>query len=290
MIFIFNKKTILLCVIFSASLMGRVFAMERGIYTTPEIPDRKPSLYDGGIFDLYSEDKHNISDLLHYKVPGVEQISTSKVNRENISKESDLKKSSYAVGVTLGKQVKTLQNEKKTTGVKVNNDFVLAGLIDGYINDIHLTDAEINQLMFNLEKLMFNNKSVLILKQKRLGAKYLHDFMKDKRSRKSESGFWYRVDYVGKGEISRNNTVDIVVTERLIDGAIISDMEKTGQIITTKINNLPKIFSESINYIENHGQITIVSPPELAYGDIGVPDKIPPGAFVIYTLRISDVR
>ncbi|WP_140183307.1 FKBP-type peptidyl-prolyl cis-trans isomerase, partial [Providencia stuartii] len=36
--------------------------------------------------------------------------------------------------------------------------------------------------------------------------------------------------------------------------------------------------------------ITFVVPPELAYGDEGYPPSVPPGASLIYTLRIADIQ
>ncbi len=33
-----------------------------------------------------------------------------------------------------------------------------------------------------------------------------------------------------------------------------------------------------------------VVPPELAYGDAGYPPKVPPGATMVYTIRVENVR
>ena len=34
----------------------------------------------------------------------------------------------------------------------------------------------------------------------------------------------------------------------------------------------------------------MAAPPELAYGDAGYPPKVPPGATMIYTIRVENVR
>ncbi len=41
--------------------------------------------------------------------------------------------------------------------------------------------------------------------------------------------------------------------------------------------------------MKNHATMTLVVPPELAYGDEGYPPKVPPGATMVYTLRVESV-
>ncbi|WP_446717716.1 FKBP-type peptidyl-prolyl cis-trans isomerase [Erwinia sp. OLCASP19] len=43
-------------------------------------------------------------------------------------------------------------------------------------------------------------------------------------------------------------------------------------------------------HLKNHGSLTMVVPPVLAYGDEGYPPQIPPGATMVYTVRIRDIN
>ena len=60
-------------------------------------------------------------------------------------------------------------------------------------------------------------------------------------------------------------------------------------MLTQPIADFPPIFREALQKLKNHGSITIVVPPELAYKDKGYPPKIPPNATIIYDLRIADM-
>lgn len=83
--------------------------------------------------------------------------------------------------------------------------------------------------------------------------------------------------------------MDVVVEERLADGTVISDMDRAGSSLRQKVVNFPPVFAAGLLRLKNHGQITLAVPPELAYGDRGYPPDVPPGAMMIYHIRVSDV-
>ncbi|MBB7361187.1 FKBP-type peptidyl-prolyl cis-trans isomerase, partial [Escherichia coli] len=46
----------------------------------------------------------------------------------------------------------------------------------------------------------------------------------------------------------------------------------------------------ALRLLKNHGTVTVAAPPELAYGDEGYPPRVPPGATMVYTIRVEDVK
>ncbi|MNV65654.1 putative FKBP-type peptidyl-prolyl cis-trans isomerase [compost metagenome] len=121
------------------------------------------------------------------------------------------------------------------------------------------------------------------------GKTYLADFAKQPGVQKDALGFYYRVDYAGSGQINANDNVDIVVRESLPDGQVIKDMDLAGTTISLPLSQYPPLFRAAIGKLNKHGSMTLVVPPVLAYGDKGSPPAIPPGATMIYTLRVADV-
>ena len=65
-------------------------------------------------------------------------------------------------------------------------------------------------------------------------------------------------------------------------------MEAEGKVWSQPLKSYPPIFLGPLKRLGNHGAITVVIPPNLAYGSEGKPPKIPPGATMVYTVRIVD--
>lgn len=127
---------------------------------------------------------------------------------------------------------------------------------------------------------------------KKAGAAWLETFKKQKGVQKDSSGFWYRVEHIGDGElISGDDTVvDVVVVEKLTDGTVIEDMDARGTVISQPLGEYPPVFRSALLLLKNHGTVTVAAPPELAYGDEGYPPKVPPGATMVYTIRVEGVK
>ncbi len=83
--------------------------------------------------------------------------------------------------------------------------------------------------------------------------------------------------------------LDVVVKEMLTDGTVIQDMEAGGVTLSQPVADFPALFKEAIGLLKNHGAMTLVVPPALAYGEKGYPPKVPPNATVVYQLRIADM-
>lgn len=98
------------------------------------------------------------------------------------------------------------------------------------------------------------------------------------------SGFWYRINKPGKGRLKGSDYIDVIVEESLTDGTIIQDMRASGNVVTQRLKEFPAIFYEAISLLDSQGEMTLVVPPELAYGNKGYPPKIPAGAVMVYEI------
>ncbi|MED9274838.1 FKBP-type peptidyl-prolyl cis-trans isomerase, partial [Escherichia coli] len=62
------------------------------------------------------------------------------------------------------------------------------------------------------------------------------------------------------------------------------------RVISQVLGEYPPVFREALMLMKNHGTMELVVPPELAYGDDGYPPRIPPGATMLYTLRVEGIK
>ncbi|ENZ5481108.1 TPA: FKBP-type peptidyl-prolyl cis-trans isomerase N-terminal domain-containing protein [Enterobacter cloacae] len=195
----------------------------------------------------------------------------------------------YAAGVSLGEEILQMQEERRRWGVTSDKQIILAGIADTFAGKRMLADNELNKVLTAAEKKVAAAREKISVAQRQKGVAYTNEFKKDERVRQAPSGFWYRIDYAGDAQIPNTASVDVVVKETLTDGTVIQDMEANGATLSQPVADFPPLFKEAISLLKNHGSMTLIVPPELAYGDKGYPPKVPPNATMIYTLRIAEM-
>ena len=195
---------------------------------------------------------------------------------------------SYAAGVALGRDIQTMLAERKNWGITPDKTVLLAGVIDTFNGHYQLSDAQLASALAESEKAVNDARSQAAKAQTSKGEAFVAEFKKKKGTQKSPSGFWYRIDYMGDETIAENARVDIVVKESLTDGSVIQDMDRSGKVMSQPLSAYPPLFREAIGHLKNHGSLTMVVPPALAYGETGYAPQIPPNATMVYELRIVD--
>ncbi|HEJ7062334.1 FKBP-type peptidyl-prolyl cis-trans isomerase N-terminal domain-containing protein [Serratia marcescens] len=197
---------------------------------------------------------------------------------------------SYAAGVALGRDIQTMLAERKNWGINPDKTVLLAGVIDTFNGHYQLSDAQLTRALAESEKAVNDARNQAAKVQTSKGEAFVTEFKKKKGTQKSPSGFWYRIDYAGDEAIKENARVDIVVKESLTDGSVIQDMDRSGKVMSQPLSAYPPLFREAIGHLKNHGSLTMVVPPALAYGETGYAPQIPPNATMVYELRIIDVN
>ncbi|EMK7047241.1 FKBP-type peptidyl-prolyl cis-trans isomerase, partial [Salmonella enterica] len=195
----------------------------------------------------------------------------------------------YAAGVMFAQDVRDAQAGNRMLGVNLDRTLLLAGLSDALNGHLRLDDGALTTATNDLADAAQEGFRKVKAAQSKLAAAWLKKFRKQKGAARDDSGFWYRVTWEGDGErLKPDDVVDVVVEEKLVDGTVVSDMDRTGSGLRQRVSDFPPVFAAGLLRLKNHGQITLVVPPELAYGDKGYPPDVPPGATMIYQVRVSD--
>ncbi|WP_346826484.1 FKBP-type peptidyl-prolyl cis-trans isomerase N-terminal domain-containing protein [Serratia inhibens] len=202
---------------------------------------------------------------------------------------SDADKQAYAAGVSLGRDILQLQEQNQQLGIEADRPRLLAGIADTLNGKPRLDNATIDSALLAADSALQQAHRQRQQSLQQDGKAYLADFATRPGVQKDALGFYYHVDYVGSGQIDEGDNVSIVVRESLPDGTVIKDMELAGTTISLPLAQYPPLFRAAIGKLDKHGSITLVVPPALAYGEKGSPPAIPPGATMIYTLRVADV-
>ncbi|RLM06324.1 FKBP-type peptidyl-prolyl cis-trans isomerase N-terminal domain-containing protein [Gibbsiella quercinecans] len=200
----------------------------------------------------------------------------------------DRARMSYAVGSALGKDIQGLVQERQGWGVRVDQDILLTGVLDTVAGHPALPQPELAALMAKADAAANAARDAVVNARETKDKAYVADFRGQKGVKQSDMGFWYRVDYAGDAPLAEGAIIEVVVKEMLTDGAVVQDMELSGKVLAQPLSAYPPLFREAIGHLRNHGSLTMVVPPALAYGESGYPPKVPPNATMVYQLRIDN--
>ncbi|HHK5724628.1 TPA: FKBP-type peptidyl-prolyl cis-trans isomerase N-terminal domain-containing protein, partial [Serratia marcescens] len=229
---------------------------------------------------------HQAQQALREELDGLRSRAKWLPDRQALKKKPE--QQSYAAGVALGRDIQTMLAERKNWGITPDKTALLAGVIDTFNGHYQLSDAQLTSALAESEKAVNDARNQAAKTQASKGEAFVAEFQKKKGTQKSPSGFWYRIDYAGDEAITENARVDIVVKESLTDGRVIQDMDRSGKVMSQPLSAYPPLFREAIGHLKNHGSLTMVVPPALAYGETGYAPQIPPNATMVYELRIVD--
>ncbi|WP_434636437.1 FKBP-type peptidyl-prolyl cis-trans isomerase N-terminal domain-containing protein [Klebsiella sp. I138] len=232
--------------------------------------------------------------LLQAKTDELNQLKTELANNKPETKKADIdltqkpQQQAYALGVSMGDGALKILAMRDTQGMKINQDAVLQGFNDSFSGTFALDANTRNEALLDATKEVSRIQDQVEQQNIRAGKDYQQKFAKEKGV-VFKNGIYSRVDYAGSGKILGNDIVTVTIKETLIDGTVIKDMEAEGKVWSQALNAYPPSLLDPIKRLENHGTVTIVLPSDFAYGSEGVPPKIPPGATMVYTVRIVDI-
>lgn len=218
-----------------------------------------------------------------------EKLAALQVEKQPPVLDSEPQQQAYAVGASLGGDMLKLLADRAAQGVSLDRERVLAGVHDAFSGKYRLDEKARNKALYDSAVAVNQHQQKEKEQALAAGKRYLADFKK-KGAKSLPDGAWYHIEYAGSGKIEADSTVDVVIKESLPDGTVISDMEHSGKVLSQRLDAYPAVFRAALGKLENHGSLQLVVPPEKAYGDRGLPPKIPPGATMIYQIRIVNVQ
>ncbi|EEA5813300.1 hypothetical protein DI333_06235 [Salmonella enterica subsp. enterica serovar Oranienburg] len=235
--------------------------------------------------------RNNATVLEKEKTELEKTLQALKTRPSEVSLKTDAERQAYAAGVMYARDVREARDGNRMLGIHLNAAALYAGLNDALADQpLRLDTKALATATESLEKAAAEAFRNVVDREAKQAEKWLKTFRKEKGVARDEGGFWYRVTYEGDGEqLKPEDTVDVVVEEKRVDGTVVSDMDRAGSSLRQKVADFPPVFAAGLIRLKNHGQITLAVPPELAYGDRGYPPDVPPGAMMIYSIRVSDV-
>lgn len=144
----------------------------------------------------------------------------------------------------------------------------------------------------SLNKILQERSSRLIDRVKKDGEEFIANFLDcNEEAIKTDSGLVYYEMTKGDGEKpTLKSTVEVHYHGTLTDGTVFDSSVDRGQTISFPLGGVIKGWQEGLQMMNKGGKATLVIPGDLAYGDAGSGDAIPPGATLKFEVELFDVK
>lgn len=207
---------------------------------------------------------------------------------EKADLQTDEQKFSYAMGLSLGKYFKELEE-------KFDLNLVQEGIKDGFGGKrALLTDAESQEIQQAFSKRQHDKqiqKTVAMIQKNRKAADEFLAANKGKNDVKvTASGLQYKVLKEGKGaKPSAEDMVRVHYKGRTIAGEEFDSSFKRNEPAELQVNQVIPGWQEALLLMPVGSTFELYLPPDLAYGDRGAPPVIEPGALLIFEVELLDI-
>lgn len=196
----------------------------------------------------------------------------------------------YALGALWAHEMLGLIRENQNSDFHIDREQVLSGAADFLHDQLKIPKSNLVAVINNFYTNRENHQKDVSQVAEPTGNDYINEFSKLPGVKRDEIGYFYFIAKQGKGSIKDSSTVAVVIRESLSDGKIINDMLERHSVLSLPLNKFPALFKSAIAKTKNHGEIHIVVPSELAYGEKGRTPDIPPNATMVYDIKVVDVN
>lgn len=191
-------------------------------------------------------------------------------------------KVSYALGMSIGHQLQQMN------ATDLNIDDFAQAITDVFNGDAKLSDAEAQVAVQDF----FSRKAEEQAKAaKAEGENFLAENAKKEGVKTLPSGLQYKVLREGDGrKPSATDKVECHYEGTLINGEVFDSSYRRGETATFGLNQVIKGWTEGLQLMQEGAKYRFFIPYNLAYGEHGAGQSIPPYAALIFDVELIKVK
>lgn len=197
----------------------------------------------------------------------------------------------YALGTNLALQVGG-QGNLKTLLDESEMEIVLEAFSDSLRGTAPVPERVVLETYGQqLNAVLQDRTANIVDRVKADGKEYVTNFMDcNDDATKTDSGLVYYSMVEGTGaQPNGSNTVEVHYHGTLTDGTVFDSSVDRGQTISFPLSGVIQGWQEGLAMMKEGGKATLVIPSDLAYGDQGSGDTIPPGATLKFEVELFKV-
>jgi FKBP-type peptidyl-prolyl cis-trans isomerase FklB len=204
---------------------------------------------------------------------------------EKIELKDDKAKESYSVGYQFGQNLKKMETD-------LDAEILSAAIQDGLSGkESRLSDEEMRAAVAKLREktVAAMHASIKEQAQKNLaeGEKFLAENKTKEGVKTTESGLQYKVIKEGEGASPKaGDTVTVHYRGTFVDGSEFDSSYQRGQPATFPLTGVIPGWTEALLLMKKGSKWELYIPPELAYGQRGAGNHIPPNSTLIFEVEL----
>jgi FKBP-type peptidyl-prolyl cis-trans isomerase FklB len=211
---------------------------------------------------------------------------------EKISKSTDLKstkeKASYSIGFRIAKDF-------KSNKLDVDSEIVAKGFKDGLYGKQLLTDEQINKVLMDFQREMYEKKMKEAQGLSSQNKKDAQTFLAQNKTKPgiqtTSSGLQYLVVKSGNGPSPKaTDKVKVHYIGKLLNGTEFDNSYKRNQPAVIQLNSVIKGWTEALQLMKVGDTWKLFISPDLGYGDSGAGEVIPPGSLLIFDVELVGIE
>ncbi|PUT39436.1 FKBP-type peptidyl-prolyl cis-trans isomerase [Legionella taurinensis] len=202
---------------------------------------------------------------------------------------TDIDKLSYSIGADLGKNF-------KKQGIEISPSAMAKGLQDGMSgSQLLLTEDQMKDVLSKFQKDLMAKRNAEFTKKAEENKSKGEAFLSQNKSKEGvvtlPSGLQYKIIEKGNGaKPTKDDTVTVEYTGRLIDGQVFDSTDKTGKPATFKVSQVIPGWTEALQLMPAGSVWEVYVPASLAYGPRSVGGPIGPNETLIFKIHLISVK
>jgi len=214
---------------------------------------------------------------------------TAPTQTKPASTMTDKQKTSYSVGLNIGMNLYEQQ-------VEVDATSLFKGIQDGLANATPaLSEAEIRATLMTLQKQIIDRQDA---QKKELANKNKTEadtFLAKNKAKPDivtlPSGLQYKIITVGKGpKPAATDTVTTNYKGSFLDGKQFDSSYDRGEPASFTVNGVIPAWTEALQLMPVGSKWQLFVPPDLAYGENGFQNVIPPNAALLFEVELISIQ
>jgi FKBP-type peptidyl-prolyl cis-trans isomerase len=203
--------------------------------------------------------------------------------------QTDAQKFGYSVGYEIGKNLAQVKDDVDVASVEAGISEAVAG------KTARLTDKEMQDIKTSvgreIQQKQMAARAAAAQKAKDDGAKFLADNGKRPEVKTTASGLQYEVTTEGKGDHpTLKDKVTVNYKGTLTDGTVFDSSYDRGQPATLPVGGVIPGWTEGLQLMSPGSKYKFYIPSNLAYGERGAGQKIPPNSTLVFEVELLSVE
>ncbi|MBE2894781.1 FKBP-type peptidyl-prolyl cis-trans isomerase [Spirabiliibacterium falconis] len=202
----------------------------------------------------------------------------------NVKLQTTEQQGSYGIGLQIGQQLVQSQ-------LPVDVNAVAKGIFDVLNQNPPAADLNaVGQALQQMEQVARERQQAQFKEIEAAGKAFLEENKQADGVNVTESGLQYQVLTEGNGKVpSANDKVRVHYTGSLPDGTVFDSSVQRGQPAEFPVNGVIKGWTEALTMMPVGSKWRLVIPHELAYGERGAGQAIPPFSTLVFDVELLDI-